>query len=188
MKKIVLTYGLISGAIISALMIASLPLENRIGFNRSLFVGYTIMVASFLLVFFGVKTYRDRERGGEITFGRALGVGLLIMLITCVFYVVTWEIVYFNFMPDFMDKYAAHILDEARAAGASAAVLQAKSAELQKMKVLYSGVVMNSLMTFLEPLPVGLVMALVSAAVLRRKKRSPGDGEPAKDWTAQVSQ
>jgi amino acid transporter len=178
MAKIVLKYGVISGVVITVLMLAALPLEDKIGLNLALLLGYTTMLVSFLIVFVGVKTYRDEECGGVITFWRALGVGLLIMLITCVFYVAAWEVTYFNFMPDYMDKYGARILEKARAAGASAAQMQAKMAEIEKEKAIYSSVVMNSLMTLMEPLPVGLVMALVSAGVLRRKQ-AVGVGEPA---------
>src|SRR4051794_23354067 len=100
MKKTVLTFGLISGAIISALMLATVPFMHKIGFNRGLIIGYTTMVLAFLLVFFGIRSYRENIGDGQISFGRALSVGLLIMLISCVCYVVTWEIVYFNFLPN----------------------------------------------------------------------------------------
>lgn len=169
MKKIVLTYGCISGVMIATLMSLSLVFADRIGYGHSMIVGYTIMVASFLLVYFGVRSYRDTEGGGQITFGRAMAVGSLIMLITCVFYVASWEVLYFNFMPHFMDDYAAHILAKMQASGASAAAIAAKSAELAKMKRMYQSVFWNSAMTFLEPLPVGLLMTLISAALLRKK-------------------
>jgi hypothetical protein len=83
MKKIVLTFGLISGAIISALMLATVPFMHQIGMTRGMVIGYTTMVLSFLLVFFGIRSYRENVGDGRISFGRALSVGLLIMLITC---------------------------------------------------------------------------------------------------------
>lgn len=127
------------------------------------------MVASFLLVYFGIRSYRDTVGEGTISFGRAMAVGSLIMLITCVFYVASWEVIYYNFMPNYMDDYSAHVLEHARAAGATAAQLQAKAASLDQMKKMYANPVMNSLMTLMEPLPVGLLMTLVSAVLLRRK-------------------
>src|SRR5829696_1301236 len=119
MKKIVLTFGLISGAIISLLMVATIPFIDQIGFDRGMIVGYTAMVVAFLLVFFGIRSYRENIGNGYISFGRALGVGFLIMLISCLCYVITWEIVYFNFMPDFADKYTNHVIEKARASGAT---------------------------------------------------------------------
>src|SRR5688572_14518344 len=105
MKKIVLTFGLISGAISAALMAAYAPFLDEIGFDKGMIIGYTSMLIAFLLVFFGIRSYRDTVGDGYITFGRAFSVGILITLISCICYVVTWEIVYFNFLPDFVEKY-----------------------------------------------------------------------------------
>jgi hypothetical protein len=177
MKKTILRYGLISGLVSAALMLATVPFLEKIGNNFGYVVGYTGMVLSFLLVYFGVRSYRDEVGGGQITFGRAFAVGLGITLISCVFYVVTWEIVYFNFMPHFMDDYGKRVLEQARAAGASAATLDAKMKEIQHVKEVYQNPLLNALMTFIEPFPVGLVITLLSAAVLRKKPSVPVAGE-----------
>jgi hypothetical protein len=171
MKKTILTFGLISGAISSLMMMGTIPFENKIGYDKGLVVGYTAIVLSFLLVFFGIRSYRDNVGDGEITFSRAFAVGIGITLISCVFYVVTWEIIYFNFMPDFMDKYGAHLMEKARASGASAASLQAQMEQVKKYKAMYDNPLTNAAMTFIEPFPVGLAITLLSAAVLRRKPR-----------------
>ncbi len=110
MKKPVLTFGVISGVVSSILMLATVPFLDRIGFDKALIVGYTAIVLSFLLVFFGIRSYRENVGGGQISFGRALSVGLLITLISCVFYVVTWEIVYFKLMPGFAEKYTNYMM------------------------------------------------------------------------------
>jgi Protein of unknown function (DUF4199) len=170
MKKIILTFGLISGAISSLMMIVTVPFADRIG--HSYVVGYATIVLSLLLVFFGVRSYRDNAAKGQITFGKAFLVGLAITVISCLFYVATWEIIYFNFMPDFMDKYGAHVLQKMQAAGATAAAIQQKSEELNKLKVLYKNPFFNMAMTFIEPFPVGLVITLISAAFLRKKAPS----------------
>jgi hypothetical protein len=168
MKKTVLTFGLISGAIISALMLATVPFMHKIGMTRGMVIGYTTMVLAFLLVFFGIRSYRENIGNGHISFGRALGVGLLIMLIGCACYVITWEFIYFNFMPDFGEKYAAFVIEDARAHGASAAELAQKMDEMKKFQQLYSNIFFNVGMTLLEPLPVGLIMTFISALILRR--------------------
>ena len=170
MKRIVLTFGLISGAIMSVLMLSTVPFMHKIGFNRGMVIGYTTMVLAFLLVFFGIRSYRENVGNGYVSFGRALSVGLLIMLITCAFYVLTWEFVYFNFMPDFAEKYGAFMLENMRAAGASAQEIAAKAEEMKRFKVLYDNIFFNVAMTFLEPLPVGLIMTFISALILRRKR------------------
>ena len=170
MKKTILVFGLISGAISSLMMIATVPFADRIG--HSYVLGYTTIVLSLLLVFFGVRSYRDNVGKGEITFGKAFLVGLAITVISCLFYVATWEIVYFNFMPDFMDKYGAQVIQKMQAAGATAAAIQQKTEELDKLKVMYKNPFFNMAMTFIEPFPVGLVITVISAAFLRKKAPS----------------
>ena len=90
MKKIVLTFGLISGGITALMMFLTLPLVDRISFDKLEVIGYTTIVLSFLMVFFGIRSYRDSVGGGTITFGKAMKVGLLITLICCICYVIAW--------------------------------------------------------------------------------------------------
>jgi hypothetical protein len=169
MKKTVLTFGLISGIFSSLMLFATLPFADKIGFDKGEFVGYTVIVLSFLLVFFGIRSYRDNAGNGHITFGKAFTVGFGITLISCVFYVATWEVMYFYLLPDFMDKYSAYMVQKLQASGASALVIAAKTQEIQKYKAMYDNPFTNAAITFLEPFPIGLVITLISAAFLRRK-------------------
>ncbi len=171
MKKTVLTFGLISGVISSLLMLLTVPYIDRIGFDRGLFVGYTAIVLSFLLVFFGIRSYRENVGGGEITFGRAFTVGILITLISCAFYVVTWEIVYFKIMPDFAQKFASYAIEQTKSSGASQQAIDAKAAEMAAFIKSYNNPLVNIAYTFIEPFPVGLIITAISALVLRKKRR-----------------
>ncbi|HXQ97783.1 MAG TPA: DUF4199 domain-containing protein [Candidatus Limnocylindrales bacterium] len=169
MKKTIITFGLISGVISSSLMLCTTKFADRIGFDKAEIVGYTTIVLSFLVVFFGIRSYRDNVASGHITFGKAFGVGICITLISCVFYVVTWEAVSHTFFGDFIDKYSAYMISKAQASGSSAQAVQAKIDEMQQMKVMLANPIYNVLMTFIEPFPVGLLITLISAAVLRKK-------------------
>ena len=169
MRQTVVKFGLLSGAVSAVLMLATLPFIDAIGFDRGEIVGYTAMILSFLFVFFGIRAYRDTSGNGRITFARGLSVGLLITLISCVCYVLTWEVVYFKFMPDFGDKYAAYMIQHARAAGASAEAIAAAARQAQEFKQMYDNLLFNAGVTFLEPLPVGFVMTLLSAVILRKR-------------------
>ena len=173
MKKTVLTFGLISGLMISVLMGGSLLLANKIGSGHSMVLGYTMMVASFLLVYFGIRSYRDNNLAGQISFGRAFTCGILIALITCICYVAMWEILYFNFMPHFMDSYWAAQIRRVQSSGLDPATIATQVAAIQHSAQLYQNPFVNMAYTFIEPLPVGLVMTLISAAILRRKARVP---------------
>ena len=108
MKKTVLTFGLISGVVSATLMTANMMMIDSTGFDRALYVGYTVIVISFLFVYFGIRSYRDNVLGGRITFGKGFQAGILITLISCLFYVGAWMVTYRQFFPDFADKYAAY--------------------------------------------------------------------------------
>ena len=171
MKRIVLTFGLIPGVILATITAITVPLcmSSNVAPRNSMALGYTMMALAFLTVFFGIRRYRDQESGGTITFGQAVKVGILIALVICAVYVIGWEIVYWGFLPDFGDKYAAYTIENMRAEGASAAAIAKAQADMARFAELYKNPVFNVGMTFLEVFPVGLIVTLVSAAILRRK-------------------
>lgn len=171
MRKTALTFGLISGAILSIMMLVTLPFVDRIGFERGEVIGYTTILLAFLLIFFGIRSYRDNVAGGTVSFGRAFAVGALIAVVASVCYVVTWEIIYFKLAPDFGAKYQAYAVEQIRASGESQAQIDKKVADLQKFAELYRNPAINAAITFVEPLPIGLVIALVSAGILQRRRR-----------------
>ena len=179
MRKTILTFGLISGAISAALMSTNMLLANKVSYDHGLYLGYTVIVLSMLLVYFGIRSYRDNVGEGQITFGRAFAVGLGITVISCLLYVAAWEILYFNFLPGFMDKYGAHEVQKLTAAGASPAAIQAKVEQFKKYREMYDNPLMNAAMTFIEPFPVGLLMTLISSVMLRKKRQGQGVREPA---------
>jgi len=170
MKKTVLTFGFISGAVMAVFMVATLPFLEHIGFAKGLVVGYTGIVLAFLLVFFGIRSYRDNVKGGSLSYWRGAAVGTLIAVISSVCYTATWEVIYYKFQPDFGQKYADNAVNKARADGKSEAEVAKVRADMQQFAENYKNPFYNSAMTFIEPFPVGLVIALVSAGILRRGK------------------
>ena len=171
MRKIVLTFGLIAGAILSVMMLITIPFHDQIGFDKGLIIGYTTMVLAFLMIFAGVKSYRDNVSGGSVSFGRALVVGLGITLIASVCYVATWQFVYHRIAPDYMEKYTEYEVAKERKAGASDAQILAKTKEMEEFNERYKNPLVNIAYTFLEPLPVGILFALVAAGVFSRKRQ-----------------
>ena len=176
MKKIVLTFGLICGGLLSLMMLATVPFLDKIGFDKGEVIGYTSMVLSFLLVFFGIRSYRDNLAGGSISFGKAFVVGILITIVSCLCYVGTWEVIYFKLMPDFAEKFSKYAIDKVIASGATTDVINAKVQEMKNFTAMYNKPLYNVAITFTEPFPVGLIMTLISAAILRKKH----DSQPAK--------
>ncbi|MES2179666.1 MAG: DUF4199 domain-containing protein [Gemmatimonadota bacterium] len=169
MQRIVLTFGLIAGAIFSAMMFTTAALIDEIGFDKGEILGYTTMVLAFLMVYFGIRSYRETTPEKSISFGRAFKVGILITLVASTLYVASWEIIYCKVWPDFGDKYASRVLEKEKATGATAAQLEVKAQEMARFKELYKNPFFNVGMTLLEPFPVGLIITLVSAALLRRR-------------------
>jgi hypothetical protein len=173
MKKTVLTFGLISGGFSAVMMVATLPFVDKIGFDKGEILGYTLIVLSALMVFFGIRSYRENAGGGRITFGRGFAVGILITLISSACYVATWEVLYYKFMPDFTDKYAAHMVEHAKASGASQQKVDEAQREASQFKQMYANPAINVALTFAEVFPIGLVVTLISAGILRKKVRAP---------------
>lgn len=173
MKRIVWTFGLIAGGIMAAMMVITVPFMENIG-DMGEVIGYSTMIVAFLMVYFGIRTYRDNQMAGTIGFGRAFKVGILITLVASTCYVATWEVIYHTVAQDFMEKYVARIIEKAKASGATEAQIEAQKEKMAKMAEAYKNPLVNVGMTYLEVFPVGLVVVLVSAGVLSRRKPQAG--------------
>jgi hypothetical protein len=134
---------------------------------------YTTIVLSALLIFFGVRSYRENVAGDRLTFGRGFAVGILISLISCACYVGTWEWIYYKCMPDFADKYAAHMVERAKASGATQQKVDEITRQASEFKQSYNNPLYNVAMTFMEVFPISLLVTVVSAALLRKKQPVP---------------
>lgn len=176
MKKVVLTYGLISGSIVATLILLSLPLWNAgiLNFDNGEITGYTTIVVSLSLVFFGIKTYRDKYSNGMVSFGQAVKVGLLITLIASVMYGLAWEISFANMSKDFITQMTEHRFAEMKADGATDAELAEAREQWAAFAEYYKNPIIRFLMTItVEIMPIGIVITLISAALLRKKEFLP---------------
>jgi hypothetical protein len=175
MKKNILIYGLISGVLVSIFMLVTVNYishcEGTVDYGTSMLIGYASMLISFSLVFVGIRNYRDKYNQGVISFGKAFKIGILIVLIGSTIYVAAWLVDYFFFIPDFMDKFSAHEIDKLKASGASQAEIDNETKEMADFARMYKNPFFNALMTYVEILPVGLIVTLISALVLKRKPR-----------------
>ena len=173
MKRTAIIYGLISGVVVSTFMstrmIATANDTLHCSSTASMVIGYLGMLIAFTFIFVAIKSYRDKNSNGLISFGKAFSMGLLIALIASTMYVITWAIVYKYFLPDFMDKYTATMVQQAKDT-LSGAALQAKIDELNKAKQMYATPLGFTLFTYAEILPVGILVSLVAALILKRKE------------------
>lgn len=167
MSRIILVYGVIVGAIVIGLAILSLALAG----THPAWLGFLVMIVAFSAIFFAVKQYRDQSLGGVIRFGTAALLGIGIAAVASFIYVAVWEIYLYASDYAFADVYAEHMIDEKRAAGASASELAALDREMDEFRTLYANPLMRIPITFVEIFPVGLLIALIAAGVLRTRRR-----------------
>ncbi len=175
MKKIIITYGLIAGAIVSVIMVTSFPLMERgiVNFDNGMFIGYTSMVIALSMVFFGIKNYRDHHLNGTITFVQGLKIGLLISVIASLLYATTWEIYYNTAGSDFMEKYTQHYLEGLQDDGATEVEVNAARQRMADTAEMYKNPIIRFGITLMEILPVGVLITLISAALLRKRQILP---------------
>src|SRR4051812_22246052 len=173
MKKNIITYGLIAGIIVSILMLITTNYishcEGNVDYDTSMLIGYASMLIAFSLVYVGIRNYRDKYNGGVISFGKAFKTGMMIVLIASTIYVVAWLIDYFYFIPDFIEKYSAHELEKLKVSGASQIQIDKQTKAMAGFARMYQNPFFNAMMTYVEILPVGLIVTLISSLILKRK-------------------
>jgi len=172
--KISLSWGLLSGVVSAGLLIATIPYVNTVNYRRGDVLGYTSIAVSALLVFLGVRSYRQNS-SGRLSFGRGLAVGVLITLISSACHVATFHVLYFKVFPDLGDKYTACLIQRAKDSGASDQKVRQTAELAQKLKRLYDNPATNAAVAFAESFPVGAFAAVLSAAILKRKEISGED-------------
>ena len=168
-------YGLIAGAISISVLVFGIVTssgQSNHGFGSVLF-GYAVMLVALSTIFLAIRDYRNNKLGGVIKFLPALGLGVLISAIAGVIYMLGWEAYEYATHYAFADQYAASMIEHARAAGAS---VEAATAQAEAFKTQYANPLFRMPMTFAEIFPVGLLIAIISAAVLRNPKVLPARG------------
>ncbi len=172
MSKVVLTFGLIAGAIVAALMWLSQPLmgDGTISFENGMLVGYATMIIALSLVFVGVKSYRDNYNNGTLTFGKGFQVGILIALVASFIYAVSWEAYLTTLEGDFMEQYSTQYIEQMEADGASAEEVEEMKVEMTSMSEMYKNPLIRFGMTLMEIVPVGLLITLISAFILKQNE------------------
>ena len=171
MLRTILKYGLIAGLVVGGFELATFVLFSGMPpLKYGMVIGYTTMLIALSAVFVGIKRHRDQDRGGVIGFWRALGVGLGISFIAGVFYVAAWEAVQSMMHMDFASSYAKAIIASQKAKGASDEALAKLSAEMEAFKVQYANPLYRLPMTFAEIFPIGVLVSLISAGLLRNSR------------------
>lgn len=165
MRQNILIFGFIIGTILCVNMVLMINLMyTNTAFKGNDFVGYAAMVVFFSLIFFGVRNYRNKFLDGKISFGQAFITGALITLVASTMYVVVWLFYYNLFVPDFIDVYTEHVLSNI-----APEEVATKTKEMADFKEMYKNPLFLIMITYSEVLPIGLVVALLSAVLLRKQ-------------------
>jgi len=165
MKNIILKNGIIAGTIVSVFMACmTLYMKANPDYEPSMYMGFISMFLAFAFVIIGIKQQRD-SNGGIISFGKAFITGLLISLIASAMYIVVWLIIYYNFFPNFMEQYGDMVLKNTKPEEK-----WEKVAEISQMKEWYKSPIMIILLTLMEILPIGIVISLIAALILKKSK------------------
>jgi hypothetical protein len=178
MSRIILIFGTVAGLVVAVPMCLLVANAEPGSAETSHFTGYLIMLLALSLVFVGVKRLRDRELGGVIRFVPALLAGLGISAVAGLIYVIGWEITLAVTDFAFIDSYSNAAIEAARARGASAAEVQAVTAKMDEFREQYANPFFRLPVTFIEIFPVGLVVSLISAALLRNSRFLPARAHP----------
>jgi hypothetical protein len=174
MIRTILIYGALSGAVVVGVMILGIVTSNGHGHGLSSeAVGYLTMLIALSSIFVAVKNYRDDKQGGALKFLPALGMGLGIAAVAGAVYVAAWEVYLATTGYAFIGDYIAAQTAALKARGVSGESLAAATREMEMLRRSYANPLMRIPMTFLEIFPVGLLVALVSAALLRNPRFMP---------------
>lgn len=174
MRNIILTHGLIAGVIVGVpMLIGNLVFDSHPPVAVAMTVGYATMLIALSTVFLGIKRHRDTAGGGVIKFWPALGMGLGISVIAGLVYVATWELTQALSGYPFVADYTRMLVAEKQAAGASAAEIATLRAQMNQFAVQYADPFYRLPVTFIEIFPVGVVVSLISAALLRNPRFLP---------------
>ena len=174
MIRLIALYGSIAGLIVAIPMVwMMMTLTPESAPDYGVVYGYLTMIVALSAVFLGIKHYRDRVLGGAIRFGTALLVGLGISAVASLCYVIGWEISLAFSGFDFVGSYSKHIVEAAREKGASPAELQKAMEDAESFVRIYANPLYRMSVTFVEMFPVGVLISLISAALLRNSRLLP---------------
>ena len=176
MKKTIFVFGSIGGGLANLFVICVIMFVSKDHDGTSELLSYSSMILALSLVYVGTRSFRDRYNDGTIGFGKALRVALGITFIACTIYVLAWLVEYYCFMPGYMDTYAAAMGRQARGSGLSPEALQKELAKIESMRVSYRNPVVVVLYTYLEIVPVGIIISLLTALLVKRKRRPATPG------------
>lgn len=171
MIKNIFIYGLLAGAIVVSLGNLVFEVFQLDSFEYGELLGYSTMLVALTMVYFGIRRQRDHLENGEISFGKGLQVGLGITLVASAIYIAAWMISYHygdgaELMISYFEGEISNIQNDASLTEVEKTV---KLDELHQLRIDYERPLVMAGFTFIEIFPVGLLVSLLSAFLLKTK-------------------
>jgi len=167
MKRTVFTFGSIAGIIVSAMLFITMT-DGLKGNEYGELIGYSTMIIAFVTIFFAVRTYRDKYNHGLIKFGKAFLIGLYITLIASTMYVASWMVISNTYARNYMDQYYDNAIEEIRKSDLPQIKIDQQVQSMEHFRQMYKNPFVKIAVTYMEILPVGLLISLIIAALLRK--------------------
>lgn len=164
----ILRNGIICGLVNALFLVVFGYVGTSKNLNHSQTFAFIGLVSSFVFLFIGV--HQKRALAKTWSFGSAFMGGMGIVFIACFFYVVTWQFLYYNYMPDFADKYAEKVIEQLKAKGLTGDTLAKQIADMEQFKINYKDPMYNAGLTFSEIFPVGFLLNIIASLVFMKKK------------------
>jgi len=171
MKPTVYRYGLYS--VIALVVLSAIDLfvlAKFTSFATQEITGYLTMLLSMIFVFLGIRYYRDHYNNGQLSFGKGLKIGLLIVLIPSVAFGL-FDLLYTRVLnPGWFDTYYAHQLDEIRKAYPAERAAE-KIKTMEQQKEMFSNPIFEFLLMAATVFIIGFIVSIISSLTLMRKSK-----------------
>lgn len=167
MQQTIIRYGLISGITIVVFMILGVIVGGD-NFDTWELFGFAGMILSIIGVFVGIKSYRDNQPGGVLSFKHAFLVGLGIVAMASLLVGIYTALHVGVFDPDYSDKYYAFELAKVQESGATKAEIKDFEQSMGLMKEYGDNAFIQGIVMFVMTFIMGMVVALIAAAIMKK--------------------
>lgn len=156
-----LKHGLIVGLVIIIysvlLYVLELNLIQALGY-----VVYVIFIAGFIL---GTKAFRDTNLNGNISYGKAFGYSIVILLVASIIYSIYSYLLIAVIDPDLVDKMIA--VGEEKMLEKGMTDDQIEMAQSMQKKFMSPSIM--SIFTFVGTMFFGTIIALITSAIVKKE-------------------
>lgn len=167
MKTTIKRYGLRAAlvmVIFSAISFILISGDNS-KYDLGEIIGYLSMFLAMIFVYLGIRNYRDHQNNGELSFGQALKLGLLIALFPAIAFGIMDQIYVQVINPNFYEEYYQTQLDNID--DSNAEEYQKQLAKLQSQQEMFSIPIVSYLLMFVTVFLIGIVVTIISGLILK---------------------